>query len=130
MKKLFILTLAIGMLLSVAGLANAEITSARDAGARLSSEIFTGSNLSQVSTTITTDNRILGFSVTDSAAGSGGLYDTSTEANVDAGTGVFAEAYCAAGAVSTINLILPRKIANGLGICKSATATVVIVYYE
>jgi hypothetical protein len=80
--------------------------------------------------TITTRNRILGFSITTSAAAavSVGLYDG--DATTDATTAnVIAEHGCAAYGSDTLWFPMPKTISNGVVIYGSNDAIQVTVYY-
>jgi hypothetical protein len=133
MKKLFMIILAIAMLATFAGIsfASGGVAYSRDPGARLKSEVFTTCEGQSLSSTITTQNRILGYTVSDSAAGWGAIYDDSSAS----GGGVtstyrIGEVSCSAGSSETVWFVLPVEITRGLKVEGSASTTMITVYYE
>jgi hypothetical protein len=132
MKKLLSLILAVGMVGMFAGMAFAEgsIAYSRGQDARVKVEIMTGAATADSTSNINAGDLILGFTVSGSAATGGGLYDTtSVGAAVSSGTGVFGEAYIAAGTAETIIFPTPYLLTSTLYSVMPTTG-VIVVYYE
>lgn len=90
----------------------------------------TTASAAQLSTTITSDHRIYGFSYSDSSAGVCGLYDSSA---VIGGTGITAlkgEINVASGAAETFMFPFPLNLANGLVTIISNTTGACSIYYR
>ena len=128
MRKFLSLALVVVFVLSLATMGFAEVVYTRGVDARVLTSVVTGATAS-LSTAVTKVNRILGFSFTDSSAGSCGLYD-SAAANDTAVTKLIAEATCAAGTIVTQMFPLPRDLTYGLVTKNSASTGVLTVYYE
>jgi len=81
-----------------------------------------------LSSSVTTQNRVLGFTFSDSAAGAGAVMD-----NVDAATAgdstVFGEVYVASGTAETVMFPFPRKITSGLVVMSTNATGTITVYY-
>jgi len=123
-KKLLSLVLAVMMALT-AGNASARIMQSPDA--RIKTECWTGT--SAAASDITLNNRIVGFSVTGSAAAIVGLYDTTTLGTASDAL-LFDEAAAAATDYALIWYPAPKELTTGLTVVVNASTTVVTVYYE
>lgn len=111
--------------------ADSGIAYTRGPDARVKIEVITASTFTpQAASSIAANDLILGYSVTGSAAGAHGLYDSASTSTVrDSGTGVFTEAYCAAGGVTTLMFPMPYTLTSGL-IAVLPTTSSINVYYE
>lgn len=132
MKKILFSLLVVALVLGGAGVAWANsgaIAYNRGGSARILTEALTLTTTPTDATTIDTDNVIIGFTYSDSAAGTGTLYDViagGTETNSD----IFGEISVAAGKTETIIFPMPIALDYGLKMeCSTATGTL-IVYYE
>lgn len=122
-KILFALLLA-----AVVGLAAAPIAAYAQSQPDyvLNVEVISGEN---AASTITADNRILGYTFSDSAAGIVGLYDGTSGGAHATTTYLFAETRVAAGASETVMFPYPKKLETGLYVVQASTG-VLMVYYE
>ena len=84
-----------------------------------------------LSSTVTTRNTVLGFTYTDSAAGTGTIWDLAAAASAgsSSSTYVMGEISVAAGSTQTVLFPLPRKLSNGLVVKCSTSTGSLIVYY-
>jgi len=133
MKRLSIVILAIALLTTFAGIsfASGGVAYSRDPGARLQTQVFTSCEGQTLSSTISTQNRILGYTVSDSAAGWGAIYDDSSASGGDVtSTYRIGEIRCAAGTAETVWFVLPVALSRGLKVEGSASTTMITVYYE
>lgn len=132
MKKLLSLTLAVMLVAVIAGSVFADPVYNRGPDARIKTVVNTYATTpaSETSTIEVGINRIIGFTVYGSSAASGGLYDTTSATAAAAGTGVFAEASCAAGTSTTVMLPMPYELTSGLYTWTTNSGSVIIVYYE
>ena len=128
MKKICSLILVVMLALGIATSCFAEVVYTRGMDARVLTSVVTGAT-AQLSTAVTTVNRVLGYSFTDSSAGSVGLYDSSAALDT-AVAKLISEATCASGTVVTVMFPLPRNISLGLVTKNSASTGVLTVYYE
>ncbi len=131
MKKLMSLALVVMFLLSIATMGFAEGVYNRDPGYRV--KIL---NLADValynatlSSTIITGNSVLGFTFTDSSAGSVVLYDVAAAASRGNST-IFGEVKVAAGTSQSIFFPFPKKIDNGFVAASTNQTGALMVYYE
>ena len=134
MKKFISLFLVVMFVLSIATMGFADVIYTRGPDSRVSTYTLASTTAGKrtLSTTVTTYNRILGFTYTDSAAGVGSLYDGALVATVEASapTYVIGEIAVAAGGTSTIMFPLPRNLTYGLVVGMSTATGCTIVYYE
>ena len=134
--KILCLILVVMLVLGIAIRSYAEVTFVRGPDARISIEVVNPESQNpQLSTTITTNNRVLGFTYSDSGAGGAYLADYNSEA-VDSTTlaaikaARFGEAYVAAGETVTIMFPMPKSLSSGLVVGINTTTGAVMVYYE
>ena len=132
MKKILLLVLAVMLGLGIAVSAFAEATYTGGPDARVLTYAVGLTTTRALSTTIVAGNRILGFSYTDSAAGTGALFDASTVALVNGAdsTYVIAECSVAAGTSQTVMFPFPRAVNNGLVTGMSTATGALVVYYQ
>jgi hypothetical protein len=128
MKKILSLALVVMFILGIATTGFCEVYYVRGPDSRVLTECTTGATAT-LSTSITTNNRIMGIEFTDSSAGSVGIYDTATAGDTPV-TKLILEASCAAGYVSVVMFPLPRNITYGLVVKNSASTGSVTVFYE
>lgn len=133
MKKILSLSLAVVLLGLIAapfvGKAKADVLYTRGTDARLYTYVVPNTSTATLSSTITTNNRILGFVYSDSAAGVSTLFDSSSASTLTTSL-IFAEAHVAAGTQSIQMFPLPKALNNGF-VTKNSTSTgVLVVYYE
>ena len=129
MKKILSLALVVMFVFGIATTGFSEVVFTRGADARVLTESAAKTHTTTLSTNITTNNRILGFTYSDEAAGCGAIYDA-TAANANAGTGLIGEIYVAAGTCYTIMFPLPRNITTGLSYAMSTSTGSITIYYE
>lgn len=132
MKKLFYFILAVMMLFCTAGNVKADVLYARSSDGRVKTYTQFDSATSTLvsSSVIGTNNRIIGYTFSDSAAGDVCLIDASAATTAPATTNVMAEPTVAAGGVTTVIFPLPYQIQNGLVIDMSTATGQVTIYYE
>lgn len=134
MKKLLAIILAVGMLLFLtAKSVQADASYVREPGYTVKIQSVApagpGATAHQLSSVITAGNRVLGFTYTDSAAGTIGIWDAATTATAGA-TNRIGEVSVAAGGTGTCIFPFPKQITLGL-VYSSTTATGnVTIYYE
>ncbi len=124
-KKLLSLVLAVMMVVAASGVASAVIMRSPDA--RLKTETWTGT--SAAASVITAQNRIVGFSVTGSAAAIAGFYDTDALGTASDAL-LFDEASAASTAYTLVWYPAPKELTTGLTVVVNASTTIVTVYYE
>jgi hypothetical protein len=129
MRKFLSLTLAVMFVLSIATMGWADVVYTRGTDARVSIVVHANSATPALDSTITTNNRILGFTYTDSAAGQVGLYD-GTVVQAKAGTGVFGEIKVAAGGLNVQMYPLPKNVTTSISYIMSTATGCVTIYYE
>ena len=78
---------------------------------------------------ISTSNRILGYTFLSTTAGSMGLYDATT-ANTKAGTGVIVEDSVIANSANTVWFPFPKKVDTSIRAIFSASDARLTIYYE
>ena len=134
MRKYFSLILAVMIVLAVAGYVSADVVYSRSPDARVSIYVATSTTVlaGDSSTTISSVNRILGFSYSNSAAGTVGLYDDTSIANMNTNTTthLFAETTVSAGGVSVVMFPLPYQVNRGVMVHSSSRTGVTNIYYE
>lgn len=132
MKKFISLFLVVMFVLSIATMGWADVFYVRGPDARVLTYTLAKTIGTTLSSSVTTNNRILGFAYTDSAAGTGGIFDGATVAAVNAalGTYLIAEISVAAGGISTLMFPLPRNVSNGLVVSMSTATGCILVFYE
>ena len=128
MKKYLYLILVVMLLVGITT-SNAEVVFQRSQDARVSTWAV-ANDAGELSTTITTNNRIFGYTYTDSSAGEVGLYDASTLAATITVSEMISEVDCAAGTAVTVMFPLPRNLSNGLVVRQKNTTGCATVYYE
>lgn len=128
MKKLSLIILAVIMLVS-ARVCSADVVYTRSTDARIKVEVTQSSVYPVLSTTITTANRVIGFTYSDSAAGKATLFDVATAATA-AAANAFGEVNVAAGGTTTVMFPYPKEIDNGLVTFQTTTTGTLIIYYE
>ena len=130
MKKLLGLILAVMLLAVSAGYVFAEPTYTRGSDTRIKVETITPSTAhinNTLSSTITAGMQIIGFKVTDSAAGWGVIFDSASTT----ATTIIDESQVPAGEISVTTLPFPYKVVNGVVTAmKSATTGMTIYYLE
>jgi hypothetical protein len=90
----------------------------------------TGTLEVDLTATITSANRIVGYHITGTSNGIVGFYDgTLAQAAADA-TGLFDEAGCAANAFTEVWYPAPKELTTGLVLIKSVAACYVTIFYE
>ena len=135
MKKLFLIALAVTMVF-IARVSTAGVDTSRGMDSRVKTEALSGTTSPTLSTAVTTNNRIIGYTFTDSSAGNTAIFDASeatglsTSSNDPDTTNVFGEADVIAGGNVTVIFPLPRNLTKGLVMKNSATTGKLIVYYE
>ena len=129
MKKIVSLILAVMLVISAAGLVCADVVYNREPGARIKTYNLSRSAVLTLVTSITSDNRIIGFKFSDTAAGTVALYDLAATGSVTS-SNQFDEAMVIAG--GTVNEIypLPRAITNGLVIQMLNNTGTITIFYE
>lgn len=132
MRKILSLALVAVICFCIATIGFAEVQFNRGPDSRILTESRSGANTAVLSTSVTSKNRIFGFSCSDSAAGSCGIYDAASVAVVlaDHGTYLIGDIYVAAGTVGTMMFPMPRDIVNGLVTSLQLATGAMTVYYE
>lgn len=132
-KKMFVIFLAIALIFGVAGKIYADaIAYVRGPDARVLPQVYVSTSVVNYVTdsTITSDNRILGFTLADvSSASFAALHDSTSIAGCLT-TNVIGEASCASGYTSTVMFVMPIEIDNGITVYFSSATGTVVVYYE
>ena len=130
-KKIIIL--AVMLLLGVAvSQSQAVILQSPDARVKTAVWVGTDGPTSTNSITLTSANRVLGWTVSgNGAAGIAGLYDATTVGAATNAT-LFDERACASGSVEPENpwYAAPKNLTNGLVVVTDASTTIVTVFYE
>lgn len=128
MKKLFIITLAV-MLVGMVASVYAEGMYTRDPSFTVKTEVEDSMGQT-LSSNIVAGNKVMGLTLSDSAATHIGLYDAAAVSTSAQPSNNFAEVYCAAGTAETVMFPFPRKLSNGLVYSLTAATGAVTVYYE
>ena len=124
------------MMVFIARNSSAAVDTSRGMDARIKTEALSGTTSATLSTAVTINNRIIGYTFTDSSAGNTAIFDasetvgTSSSTNDPDTTNVFGEADVIAGGNVTVIFPLPRSLTKGLVMKNSATTGKLIVYYE
>ena len=136
-KALFYISLAVVVSFMIVGNSFAQVLYNRGTDARLKTEGISGTTAPTLSTAITTNNRIIGYEFSDSAAGNTALFDVVAAQSASGSTtlapstsNVFSEVDVIAGGNVIKIFPLPRTIVNGLVTKNSATTGKLVVYYE
>lgn len=113
----------------------AEINYTRGVDARTSTYVLTKTTAATLASAVTTNNRVIGYTFADGAAGEVALFDCSvaigaSTLNVPSTSNVFSEVMVIAGGQTTVMFPLPRNISNGLVVKMSTDTGAVTVYYE
>jgi hypothetical protein len=132
MKRILSLFLVVMFVLSIATMGFADVIYTRGPDSRVLTYTLAQTAVTTLSSTVTTYNRILGFTFTDSAGGTGSLFDGATVATVQASdtTYLIGEIKVAAGGTTTVMFPLPRDVKYGLVTRQSTATGCLIVYYE
>lgn len=129
-NKFLILAVMIVIALSAAGRLLAEGVYNRDPGYRVKIEVIEPvTETPALSTTIIAGNSVLGFTYTDTAAGTVGLSDSSSISTAMA-TYYFGEASVAAGTAETVIFPFPKKVDRGVVTNATTSTGMLMVYYE
>lgn len=133
MKRIISLALVVIFGLGIAT-SFAEVTFTRGSDARVLTYTLAGTATATL-TSLTTNNRILGVSVSDSSAGAFGVFDYATLAAYNAetsysGTDLIIEVYCAAGGVGVLMFPLPKNITNGVVVKLTNSTGSGTIFYE
>ena len=136
-KTLLYFSFAVVMALLTAGNSFAQAVYSRGPDARMKTEGISGTTAPTLSTNITTNNRLIGYEFSDSAAGNTALFDVAAAQSASGSTtlapstsNVFSEVDVIAGGNIVKVFPLPRNIVNGLVTKNSATTGKLVVYYE
>ncbi len=135
MKKMLCLILAV-MMIFIARMSFADASYPRGMDARIKTEPLSGTAAATLSSNVTTNNRVIGYTFSDSSAGNTALFDASeatgsaSSTNDPDTTNVFGEADVIAGGNVTVVFPFPRALTKGLVMKNSATTGKLVVYYE
>ncbi len=132
MKKTLSIILAVMLMfgLTASAFAEAMYTGGVDATVKIQSAAPAGPGASCVtlSTVITAGNKVLGFTYTDSAAGTVGLWDAAST-GASASTNRIGEVSVAAGTAETVIFPFPKKLDNGLTWASTTATGNLTIYY-
>ena len=127
MRKFLSLVLAVMMVLAVGSNASAVIMQSPDA--RL--QTYTVEGADEVITSITTDNRIVGWRVVcDGAAGVAGLYDTDALGTTSEALMFDEKTLVTDGSDDDVWYPAPKELTTGLTVVVGESTTVVTIFYE
>lgn len=134
MKKTLSIILAVMLLLGVTASIYAEATYTGGVDALIQIQSVApagpGATAQQLSSVIVAGNRILGFSYTDTAAGTIGLWDSAAIGSGCSATTRIGELSVAAGTAEELMYPFPKKLDRGL-VYSSTTATGnLTIFYE
>lgn len=129
MKKILAFFLAITVVLVIARYSSADALYTRGTDGRVQTWVWTNSTAATLSTTVGTNNRILGYSFSDSAAGNFVMYDSATTGGVLLAN-AFAEADVIAGGNTQLMFPMPKNLSNGLVVKNSTTTGKLVVFFE
>lgn len=129
MNKKLSLALVVMLVLSIATWVCADVVFTRGPDSRVSTYVSSATSAGAVSSTVTTNNRVLGFTYSDSLPSSVSIYDGSAFSDTSAGN-LIAKLFVAAGGSNSIMLPLPRNLTKGLITVMSTATGAVEVYYE
>ena len=130
MKKLLSLALVVMFVLGIATMGLAEVNYVVGPDSRVLTSVHALSASMTLDTTISNLNRLFGFTYTDSAAGTGAIYDTTVAlANLTAAN-LIAEISVAAGGTSTIMFPFPRNIVTSITYKMSTATGCMVIYYD
>ncbi len=129
MKKFLSLVLVVMMLLATS---NAHAVIMKSPDARVKTAVWVGidSATSSNGVTLGSNNRVVGYQITGTAAAVAGLYDA-TSVGAATNSTIFDEASAAADASSNpVWYAAPKNLTNGLTVVTNASTTIITVYYE
>ena len=126
MRRFLYLILAAMIVLSAA---SAYAITQFNAGQRVKTHIVSAAYEAVSSSTISTSNRLLGYTYTDSSAGRVSIYDSASVSGVTA-TNVIVEDGVIAGSSVTIWFPYPVDITAGIAVVQTANTGRVTLYYE
>jgi len=130
MKKVFGIILAIMMLACLAGTGHADVQYTRGTDARIKTETVINTATATLVSNITTNNRVIGYTFSDSAAGNVALIDASGVGTAPTAANTFAEPHVIAGGLTTVVFPFPRNISSGVVVDMSTSTGTVTIYYE
>ena len=137
MKKFLSISLAIMLVLGIAGQGFSEAIYSRGADAKLQTVVVSASASPTLSTTCVAGNNVLGWRFSDSSAGNTALFDVAAAQSSTGSTtlapstsNVFDEGDVIAGGEVIVFFPIPKTLTNGLVTKNSATTGKLTVYFE
>ena len=129
MKRILSLILAVMLVVSAAGILSAEAVYNREPGARILTYNLSRTQVTTLVSSITSNNRIIGYKFSDTAAGTVALYDLAATGSVTS-TNQIDEGMVIAGGSLTVIFPMPRAITNGLVVQMLNSTGSITIFYE